>query len=224
MRDTAGLDNSGAELVAGALQNHCAIALLDLAANPITDAGAAALLRAIDSAKTGSVERLDLGSTDITDACVDHLQALVSGGCLRALGLSLTSLSASVLHGLCAGSGQRVDNGEADSDSSRRCFVDIRGTALALGSPFALPPELEPGLDAVTIAQSGLCARHPLCDHRVGVFRVWLLETFGLAMLRERGVVDTAGGRGLLGLTLGMDGVPACVVDPRAPHGGMHVP
>ena len=119
MLANVGLDDSGAALLAQAVQecggHRRRLSLLDLFDNPIGDPGAAALLKAIlictrkmvpqqqqqqqQQQQPLPVEGLDLGLTNISDACADALLAVVNARFpgLRALGLALTDISAEVL-------------------------------------------------------------------------------------------------------------------------------
>jgi hypothetical protein len=187
-----GLDDSGAVLLAEALRRRRRrqLLLLDLFSNPIGDVGAAALLAAISSVAAEAaqqqqqqqqqqwpVERLDLGCTDVSDASADALRLLLTSGvppALRALGLALTGLSAALLAEL-----------QPQQHPDTKMFVDVRGTAATLHHTS------NDGAEDNTLAQAaagaGLLAQHPLCDYRAGVFRLWLLDTFGAPFLKERG-------------------------------------
>lgn len=162
-----GLDDSGVALLAKAVQ-ECGdsgrrLSLLDLYDNPLGDAGAAALLGAIatctrnvaarhQQTQLAPVERLDLGCTNISDACADALLELFCGDLprLRAIGIAFTDLSVGVLHQLQERGAQQQISGDSHrprnaaqsiSDSCaggtvviheqpRRTstFVDVRGT------------------------------------------------------------------------------------------------
>lgn len=51
---------------------------------------------------------------------------------------------------------------------------------------------------------------------RVGIFRRWLVETFGLDRLQSDGVLDVAGGHGKIAFELlNVHGIPSTVIDPR---------
>jgi hypothetical protein len=186
-----GLDDSGAVLLAEALRRRRRrqLLLLDLFSNPIGDVGAAALLAAISSVAAEAaqqqqqqqqqwpVERLDLGCTDVSDASADALRLLLTSGvppALRALGLALTGLSAALLAEL-----------QPQQHPDTKMFVDVRGTAAT--RHHTRNDSAEDNTLAQVAAGAGLLALHPLCDYRAGVFRLWLLDTFGAPFLKERG-------------------------------------
>ena len=80
---------------------------------------------------------------------------LAREGEMKALGLSLTRLSEPVLARL--------------ADSAQAPFIDCRGTSAAAST---LDEDGQSGL--------GRLGCHPLCDYRHSVFRLWLIESFGL--------------------------------------------
>lgn len=119
-----GLDDRGVSQLAQALRSSTggSLALLDLFSNPFGDEGAAALLSAIDESAM-NVDRLDIGCTNITDACVPGLLRLLAGApVLLAFGLALTALSAKALAEL-AGSMTETDV---------TTWLDTRGTVLRM--------------------------------------------------------------------------------------------